>query len=392
MTTDRKPERDTYDALVDLWPPRALPTHAVAFIKRTFERDSRGWKLAAATPLEGDDRNAKMADPSMRASDFRSEKVATDVLVYGKAFAPNAAPCRSMDVAFALGPLKKTLRVFGDRVLEGPGDRPHFSDPTPFTEMPLDWEHAYGGIDLAAPMTSTELGLAIEGVFHMHPGLYERNPLGKGYFIAQTERYEDEIALPNVEDPSDLLSPTRCFAGSPSNWWTMPLPASFEPTFFGTFPRCLFLGAEPTHVAPLDERLPEVRRGFLNPALINHEGPDAFRMFYQEASSGMILPNARAGTPGGITGMSLDAPTFHFEVPPTPRVDITYDGVRTEVQALLSKLVIFPNENRMTATYAAILKPLSRVLVPGVSVDIPLSVSVDRDRPIPIAPVATAGQ
>ncbi len=120
------------------------------------------WKLAAA---ELGDEPIDAAMPKQRG----------EVLVTGSAH-PFGGPRPACAPRVALGAVDKTLYVVGDRSWK----RGVASDPTPFTEMPITWERAFGG----------------EG--------YAQNPLGKGLAPLRTEHGESH-PLPNVEDPKRLV-------------------------------------------------------------------------------------------------------------------------------------------------------------------------------------------
>jgi uncharacterized protein YjbI with pentapeptide repeats len=100
------------------------------------------------------------------ASDFADFKPRTDVMLVGTCHVPGGREARECTVGFGVGAWRKRLRVVGprarvDRVLGGKK-----TEPLPFTRMPLDYAHAYGG-----------------------PG-YPVNPVGKGH---------EGDELPNVE-------------------------------------------------------------------------------------------------------------------------------------------------------------------------------------------------
>src|SRR3989441_5257748 len=78
-------------------------------------------------------------------SDVSLTKPATDVLLLGTAYPPRGRPATQMDVSLTAGPLRKTVRVFGDRVWERRGVVPSMSSPALFETMPLVWERAFGG-------------------------------------------------------------------------------------------------------------------------------------------------------------------------------------------------------------------------------------------------------
>jgi len=124
------------------------------------------WKLVAA------ELGAAPLDAGM-------PKARREVLVTGKAFAPNKTPCGACQVRVQVGPIDKTLHVFGDRHWKTSVP----SDPAPFTEMPIIYENAFGG-----------------------PG-YAPNPLGKGF--APPEERGGRHFLPNVEDPKAPIRAPR---------------------------------------------------------------------------------------------------------------------------------------------------------------------------------------
>jgi hypothetical protein len=71
-----------------------------------------------------------------------------EVLVVGRCFAPGDEPVMASEVRLRIGPIDKTLYVFGDRFWKR---RFLFfktiSDPLPFTEMAVTYENAFGGHD-----------------------------------------------------------------------------------------------------------------------------------------------------------------------------------------------------------------------------------------------------
>lgn len=105
------------------------------------------------------------------------EKTHAEYLITGKAFAPEGRPKPSLVVRVHLGTHEKALCVFGDRHWRALDP----TEPKPFRQMPLDWEHAFGG----------------EG--------FAQNPLGKG-FAPVLVGGRKVHPLPNVEDPSRLLT------------------------------------------------------------------------------------------------------------------------------------------------------------------------------------------
>ena len=119
-----------------------------------------------------------------------------EVLVVGKCLAPGGNPVPAYEVSLHIGPIGKTLHVFGDRFWKRKaGVLKTISDPVPFTEMDISYENAFGGPD------------------------YKKNPLGKGHAPIKTDNGKMVQPLPNIEDPRNLID-------SPKK---KPDPAGFAP-------------------------------------------------------------------------------------------------------------------------------------------------------------------
>jgi uncharacterized protein YjbI with pentapeptide repeats len=112
-----------------------------------------------------------------------------EALAAGKCFAPGGKPVPAILPSFRVGPVRKSLAVFGNRFWKHLGGvKTEISEPEPFTAMELSWKRAFGGPE------------------------YEANPDGAGMI-------GDPVALPNIEQPDRLI-------GAPGD---LPAPAGFEP-------------------------------------------------------------------------------------------------------------------------------------------------------------------
>ncbi len=98
-------------------------------------------------------------------------KLTPEFLVHGHAFAP-AAQTSACAVKASLAGKEKTILAFGPRYWDGKT----ISTPQAFEEMPISWEHAYGGVNHLA------------------------NPVGKGKTPMDGVHW-----LPNLELPQDRL-------------------------------------------------------------------------------------------------------------------------------------------------------------------------------------------
>jgi len=103
--------------------------------------------------------------------DFGVPKHQGEYLVYGSCF--STEPVSGLEIAINIGGLTKRLDVLGNCHWTVMG----ISDPKPFTIMPVDYSHAFGG----------------DG--------FDKNPLGKGMVPDE----EGRISLPNIQDKNNLV-------------------------------------------------------------------------------------------------------------------------------------------------------------------------------------------
>jgi len=193
------------------------------------------------------------------APEANFEKLATDVVLIGQAHAPQGQPVTQFDVGLHVATLRQHIRVFGDRVWQKRVTAKGLvswvmTHPQLTTKVPLIYEKAFGGQD-----TTPE--------DKKHHVCEPRNLLGTGVIAKHSQL--DEVALPNLEDPNQLIQspsdrpqpmgmgfvPPNCqprlgYSGTYDNNWEktrLPmLPLDFDRKFFNA--------AHPTLMAP----------GFLN--------------------------------------------------------------------------------------------------------------------------------
>ncbi len=114
--------------------------------------------------------------------DICMPKKSGELIVMGRCFAPEGLPVAMSSVSVHLGPINKTLNVFGDRFWEKEWlDGSKHTYPVPFTEMDITWENAFGG----------------EG--------FQVNPVGKGFPTEKMKKWEEPWPLPNIEDHDNLI-------------------------------------------------------------------------------------------------------------------------------------------------------------------------------------------
>jgi len=384
----REVARSHYDAIVGLDPRRReAPAFAFALVKVTYQIKDSTAVLTKPEPLLHDFWSDDKLEPRFPpGSDFWLTKPAADVVVRGAAFAPHGRPTASTFASVQIGNAFKRIAVFGKRMVEWRNGRPTFGRPEPFTEMPLLYQNAYGGLDNRVPIPSDILDqymqLATNGMQYDHPGLYPRNPVGKGYLVLPDPL--EGVELPNLEDPSDLLTPERLITQKPELWYRQPLPWCFEWTNGCTFPRYQFVGVDAWFPAPDGATLPEVQRGYF-PADLRRTLPKnalETEAFYQEASLGMVFKAPLAGQPVVVTGMHPEETSLNFIMPPDPSIKIEVEGEQSVVPSLLTGLVIYPAERKFYAVYCGKTKGLKRPFIPGIHRNIPISASINGDTPI----------
>lgn len=152
-------------------------------VKATFSfADPENVQLIAPQPVRSEDEH--LGGHPMRslvgASDLAPQLHQVDVTLVGKARPPEPVPQYPVRLAIA-----NQAGAILDKTLVAVGDRAPGGAPAPFSEMALDWEHAYGGIG--------------------HPD----NPIGRGH--------DDQSKPPNVLPP-DGAAKTVGFG---------PIPVSF---------------------------------------------------------------------------------------------------------------------------------------------------------------------
>lgn len=178
-------------------------------VERGFVRDVRGRELwvvvVKGTFRIRSDGRAELDEPqppvtvapryhgvpgrsSLRAdTDLVLGKPGTDVLVLGRAHAPKGKPAPRVEVGIRCGTIAKTLVVHGDRTYRRGAVNIVPSAAAPFTEMPILYERAFGGVD------------------PLDEGAREpRNPAGVG-FAARPERLVG-LPVPNIEYPGEPVT------------------------------------------------------------------------------------------------------------------------------------------------------------------------------------------
>jgi len=213
-------------------------------------------------------------------SDFIPWKNGTDVVFNGKAYAPGGHQVYQLTASLSVGDFVKNVQVTGDRSCRFRTLRdPEFTDPVPFVDMDMRYERAYGGTDI-----------------YSHPAMqypYPRNHLGTGFVVKNKRQSIDGLALPNIEDPEDVLIPANICCGDMKYWNDQPMPQGFG--WFAKYwqPRAGFAGVMPADRDIEQEMrrvyaqiIPESQRELYEKTVL----PDMDFRFFSGASAGLSLP------------------------------------------------------------------------------------------------------
>jgi hypothetical protein len=246
-------------------------------------------------------------------ADLVLTKKTTDVIVVGHAHAPGGQAVVRADVAFSVGPLRKLLRVHGDRRWQAG----RITAPEPFQRMPIVYERAFGGSDALSSTPDTDWDW--------------RNPVGTGFTAAAS--HAAGRALPNIEDPSRPIA----------TWSDRPPPAGFGAIASHWQPRVGFAGT-------YDERWMKARQPLL--------AEDLDDRYFQCAPADQQAPQwLRGGEPVAVLGMT-PSQELRFTL---PRLHLGFetlfaDGSReVHAQRRLHTVILEPDFPRVSLVWHSAL-------------------------------------
>jgi hypothetical protein len=314
----------------------------------------------------------------------------TDIIV--RAHARPASAVSSASVGVTVGDRTHAADVLGDRVVDVVQGKLVFSPPKLFESMPLRWELAYGGDDAAhfawlsaqasshlTPVQRRKLSavadIANRGV---PPLIYPRNRVGLGYCINYPGQQVAGRALPNIEFPTDRLTPERLVCPSPEHWPQQPVPACFDFMDVFTYPRTAMMALPPAARGEPDSfaevRSGQVPRGFARGNILLSE---------KEQIPGLIHPDLSRCAPIGLrfdflrgdetirlSGMDPRHPDLDVPLP-RQRVQFSIPVQDRFVEAYGELAQIFVDVDKGVLTLIWVARtPLPRALMPGDDLDV----------------------
>ncbi len=286
-------------------------------VKGTFDINPDGSLVLAdkqeevviAPEFRGDPQSSSL----LYDTDLPHKKHATDVLVFGHAYAPQKKPIKSIKVALKVASINKVLQVTGDRVWADTPGGVSMSFTKPFLKMPIDYERAYGGMDL----TSND---PIQHDWDV------RNPAGCGFAIKDKNLVGKSV--PNIEYPNELIK----------NLLRRPLIAGFGPIAGHWSSRVRFAGT-------YDEKWEKTRQPLL---------PEDFdERYYQCAPQDQQVQGYLKG--GELVQLINMTPSGHlqFRLPHFNFSFVTYydDGSSDHHRADLHTVIIRPDVLRVVMVW-----------------------------------------
>jgi hypothetical protein len=374
------------DATELLWCVAAPPQGRLllaGFAKRTYAIGDGKLSLAdEQCPLviepevgeEGDELPSWLEDDT----DLLAPKAATDVIVAGAAYAPE--PTKQLFVSVAVGRSVRRLQVHGERRVEiDSAGRLRFSSPEPFDSVPLCPQNAYGGRDLYGQwaLEEDEQGRRlIDLPESLRPRetvwLYEypRNPVGRGFFLdVDRQRVAGEL-LPQVEDPSDLLTPDRLFRAAPTAWIDAPIPGLLGWMHHSWYPRLVrYLGHMLDHDPPVGELREagladgdDLRLDYGHP-VDGHEQDGVHPRALQGAAPGLAVERLRGDELVVLENLHPDRPRIELSLPAErPKFSIRPSDVEALTpEAVLQTVRLEPDRERLSLTWTGAVPLLGPV-------------------------------
>lgn len=245
--------------------------------------------------------------------DYSPIKHQCDVLLNGSAYAPKGQSVPRIDVGLAIGSIKKTFEVVGNRIWVADKLGYNASPPQNFTQMPIGYDNAYGGTDDTVPDKNQA---------------YMKNPIGQGYQYHTAAKHLNKKPLPNTQQKKHPIK--------------SPL-GKYQPMAFGSIgrhwePRYKYAGTYDD--AWMEDTFPFLPKDF-NEA------------YFQAAPADQQMPYPSGGERISLLNLSPHNKVVHIELPKLdmPVVFFKRDYQREHKQAVVDTILIEPDRNRMMLTW-----------------------------------------
>jgi hypothetical protein len=258
----------------------------------------------------------------LREGEVVCDHPGTDITLLATAHAPNERPVRRLDVSASVGPIVKTLRIFGERHWQGSVFAPKITDPEPFVKQPINYERAYGGTNILSDKPDQQ---------EKEP----RNPIGRGFASSVNTLIGKQ--LPNIEDPDQLIQA----------WNDRPRPVGYGPIPGMWCPRLEYAGT-------FDARWQELRMPLWpedhNPRYSQAAHPDLVSQQPLRGGEQVVLTNL---TPGSVLSFLLPRAYIIFTT------STRTGSLRQRVQ--LDRVIIEPDAKKLVMVWRSSLHCGARV-------------------------------
>lgn len=249
--------------------------------------------------------------------DFAPPKPRCDVVLNGRAYAPDGRPVERVGVGLRVGDMTKTFSVVGHRTWAKGLLRVGATRPEPFVIMPFSYDNAFGGTDN----------------FHPNPAkhrTYPENHVGKGFHDQTAADLIDGKPLPNTEEDAEPVASPR---------------GKYRPMAFGPLGRAWQQRIK--WAGTYDEKWQEEQFPFLPEDFDNRYfqcSPEDQQVDHPRGGEEVVLVNL---TPEGRTAFRLPGDLA------LPVVFLARDGRLTEVPAVADTLMIEPDRKRFMIVWRA---------------------------------------
>jgi hypothetical protein len=359
----------------------------VLIAKRTYRLDPVAGVctlegIDAQPPIHGDDKyddtEDMLAAEMIEDGEMAPYKPKTDVIVRGKAYAPNGVPVPEFEVSFQVGPLRKRLRILGPRraTWQPPQKEtdkelvprpPLISEPKPIAKLPLSWKNAWGGWSPLVPWLPPKMR---EGKPEESAGTVPCpfNTIGKGFAIGHSRLAIDGLELPGIEDPDRPILPEQ-LGRDPARLmeWDI-VPAGCGPVSKGSWMRACFAGFDPVAKKEAQVRIDEMVVG-MDPnkpddvptirSLLEYQPPDLDGRFYNAAPLDQQVDSLKGDETVRLVNLDKNGKTA-FNLPGKAPI-VTLDRGRglEAVAPRLDTLVIDREAERVTLVWRGRLRMAS---------------------------------
>ena len=297
-------------------------------------------------PLVTEDRYADPSNPLysevIAETDLIFYKPSTDVVILGKAHAPRGKKAYHLDCDVVVGPLRKTVRVFGKRraKIKAFGGV-SITDPEPFEEIELGYTKAYGG-------TCKDKNGTIVTFFP--------NPIGSGFTVkGGIDDDIESLPVPNIEDPLSPVTADNLVVQKFEDWPSAPKPASLGWTRRNFYPRYTWAGVLPEFLEAAQKNRDEMAKKY--PELANTPIPKMDFRVFQGASDGLWGKTLSGREHVVLSYLDAAVPRFEFELPGAkPRLIFDIGEGPKELEPVLQTVVIDKEKNICTMLWRGSLE------------------------------------